>query len=157
MSSQRLGSIVHATPGRIRLRVARDRRTPADFAQIESLLKMLPGIQSIEVTPKTGSVLVRYDPTQVDVRSLLRMGAEIGVDTGWSAGSIGGRHGLAWPEIDRARLAKGVALLGVAGLGGIVGPAVGVGARLGSILASVAFVAAARGARHLGRQMRPMR
>jgi hypothetical protein len=140
MTDSRLGSIVHATPGRIRLRIARAHRTPETFQQIEGLFGMLPGIETIEATPGTGSVLVRYDPATIDIQSLLKMGAEMG----WvPPPSAGGRLGGASPvTVDKAKLAKGVVLLGVAGLGGLAGPAVGVGARLGSMLAGIAFVVA---------------
>ena len=150
MTDERLGSIVHAAPGRIRLRVARPHRTPETLARIEGLLGVLPGVKGIETTPGTGSILVHYDPTAVDVQSLLRIGAEMG----WAPRpSTAGRRAGAWsPTIDRARLAKGVVLLGVAGLGGLVGPTVGVGARLGSILAGVAFVMAEKQIRRIGRR-----
>lgn len=154
MTGTRLGSIVHAAPGRIRLRIARPHRTPETFARIEGLLGVLPGVKEIETTPGTGSILVRYDPAAVDVQSLLRMGAEMG----WAPPpSAAGRLAGAWsPTIDKARLAKGVALLGVAGLGGLVGPTIGVGARLGSILAGVAFVVARRGVGRIGRGVWPV-
>jgi hypothetical protein len=142
MTDSRIGNIVHATPGRIRLRIARAHRTPETFQQIEGLFGMLPGIESIDTTPGTGSVLVRYDPATVDIQSLLKMGAEMG----WvSPPSAGARFAGALPvTVDKAKLAKGVVLLGVAGLGGLAGPVIGVGARLGSILAGIAFVMAER-------------
>jgi hypothetical protein len=141
--STQVGSIVHATPGRIRLRVAREHRAPETFREIEGLLKALPGVEAISVTESTGSVLVKYDPATLDVEHLLRMSAELGWAAPASAASA--RSGiisrqLSLPPIDRARLMKSVALLGVAGLGGLAGPALGVSARLGSVIASVAFV-----------------
>jgi copper chaperone CopZ len=53
--------IMHAVPGRLRLKVAKVRRD-ADFArEVRSRLGPLSGIQSVEVNPATGSVLVCYD------------------------------------------------------------------------------------------------
>jgi hypothetical protein len=143
VSSSRVGSIVHATPGRIRLRVAREHRAPETFREIEGLLRVLPGVEAITTTESTGSVLVRYDPATLDVEHLLRMGAELG----WTAPALpatsrSGRFPghLSLPPVDRTRLVKSVALLGAAGLGGLAGPALGVSARLGSVIASVVFV-----------------
>jgi copper chaperone CopZ len=162
LADPRIGAVVHATPGRIRLRVARGYRVPATYHEIESLLRMLPGVELVEVTPNTGSILVKYNSATLDIEHLLRMGSELGWFPGAplgarSAAPFGARqapfNGLltdGWPGVDKVRLAKGVALIGVAGLGGLAGPAFGVSARIASIIASAAFLAAQRGLERLG-------
>ena len=155
MADPRIGAVVHATPGRIRLRVARAYRGPATYHEIESLLRMLPGVELVEVTPNTGSVLVKYNSATLDIEHLLRMGSELG----WfpsaplgarQAAPFGARLTGAWPPVDKVRLARGIALISVASLGGLAGPAFGVSARIASIIASAAFLAAQRGLDRLG-------
>ena len=163
MADPRIGAVVHAIPGRIRLRVARAYRGPATYHEIESLLRMLPGVELVEVTPNTGSVLVKYNSATLDIEHLLRMGSELG----WfpsaplgarqaaplgarSAAPFGARLTGAWPPVDKVRLARGIALISVASLGGLAGPAFGVSARIASIIASAAFLAAQRGLDRLG-------
>lgn len=67
--------IVHRLPGRLRLRVPAIRQI--DPAQHEwaglwsDLLGGIAGIQSVEVTLATGSVLIRYDPGVLEEAELL--------------------------------------------------------------------------------------
>jgi hypothetical protein len=53
--------IVHALPGRIRLKVAQVRDNPTFASQLRERLSVAQGIQKVEVNPLTGSVLVLYD------------------------------------------------------------------------------------------------
>jgi hypothetical protein len=53
--------IMHAVPGRLRLKIAKV-RYDTDFArEVRTRLSPLAGIRSVETNPTTGSVLVRYD------------------------------------------------------------------------------------------------
>jgi hypothetical protein len=53
--------VVHAIPGRVRLRVDKVKGNP-DFAQqVQDRLRRVPGIEGIETTPFTGSVLICFD------------------------------------------------------------------------------------------------
>lgn len=52
--------VSHAMPGRTRLRIADRRGDAAFFATVASGLSALPGVQKVEVTPLTGSVLIRH-------------------------------------------------------------------------------------------------
>src|SRR5262249_32442664 len=53
--------VVHAIPGRIRLKVAQVRENPALASEIQTRLAASRGIRQVEVNPLTGSVLVLYE------------------------------------------------------------------------------------------------
>jgi copper chaperone CopZ len=58
-------SVVHALPGRVRLKVAALRRNPALAGTIEARLKKVRGIQEVWASPRTGKVLVGFDPQTI--------------------------------------------------------------------------------------------
>jgi hypothetical protein len=66
--------IAHFSPGRLRVRLPEVRRDPQFAQQIEQLLGSIAGIRHIETSPVTGSVLVEYDPDELDIGSLLALG-----------------------------------------------------------------------------------
>ncbi len=154
MAAQEIGRVVSFTPGRLRLRVERGKRSPAIYDDIRGLLGTLPGVTGVDVTPTTGSVLVSYDPNTLDVAHLLQLGAELGwiAPNGQSARpSIGDWRSY----VDVPRTKRALAFLGVAGLGALLGPAVGVGPRVGSISASVGYIALTRWAKSVMGGRRP--
>jgi hypothetical protein len=53
--------VVHAIPGRIRLKVAQVRENPALASEIQARLAASRGIRQVEVNSLTGSVLVLYE------------------------------------------------------------------------------------------------
>lgn len=53
--------IVHQLPGRLRLRVPQRRGDATYFGTLEHSLSRCPGVQSLEVNPRTGSVLLYHD------------------------------------------------------------------------------------------------
>lgn len=53
--------VVHALPGRVRLKVAKVKGNPALARQAQEKLIKVPGIQQVEATPGTGSLLIHYD------------------------------------------------------------------------------------------------
>jgi hypothetical protein len=53
--------LLHATPGRIRLRVPEVRSNPALAREIQEQLSGYQGVRQVEANPITGSVLVLYD------------------------------------------------------------------------------------------------
>jgi hypothetical protein len=57
--------MVHAIPGRVRLKVAKLRDNPPLARVIQERLGAVRGIRVVEATPLTGSVLVRFDPQAV--------------------------------------------------------------------------------------------
>jgi hypothetical protein len=61
MSSHAL--VAHHTRGRIRVKVPAAKGNPELLREIEQLLAPAQGVQSVEVNPTTGSVVVHYDHT----------------------------------------------------------------------------------------------
>jgi Heavy metal associated domain 2 len=57
--------VVHAMPGRIRVKISRLKGNPVVAREIEAQLSDVQGIQRVEVNLVTGSVLVFYDPEQM--------------------------------------------------------------------------------------------
>ncbi len=53
-------AVLSSTPGRLRLRAAALKRSPAAAARVEARLASLPGVRSVEANPLTGTVLVTY-------------------------------------------------------------------------------------------------
>ena len=58
-------TVVHAIPGRIRLKVSQVRENPLVAHQIEQRLATIPGVQKVSVNPLTSSVLILYDTAVV--------------------------------------------------------------------------------------------
>lgn len=54
--------VVHAVPGRIRVKVSKVKENPTLAGEIERQLSTIQGIRRVEANPVTGSVLVLYDP-----------------------------------------------------------------------------------------------
>lgn len=57
--------VVHALPGRVRLKVAKVKGNPALARHVEEKLAQVPGIRQVEAKPVTGSLLVHYDTDQL--------------------------------------------------------------------------------------------
>jgi len=53
--------IVHALPGRVRLRVAKVKGNPAMARRAQEKLAKVPGIKQVEAKADTGSLLILYD------------------------------------------------------------------------------------------------
>ncbi len=64
MSIQGL-EIVHALPGRVRLKVAKLRGDPVLAGEAQTKLGGVPGIRGVEANALTGSVLIHYDQEQL--------------------------------------------------------------------------------------------
>ncbi len=54
----------HHVPGRLRVKLPDLKRDPAAAERVERLLKEIPGVTAVKVTPLTGSVVVLYDSGQ---------------------------------------------------------------------------------------------
>jgi hypothetical protein len=102
--------MVHAIPGRVRLKVPKLRHNPTLARLIQERLGAVPGIQGVEVTPLTGSVVVRFDPQIVTApESLMNLSETLtdlfpGLDlTQWvdfvRQSLSGEAAGLSWPEV----------------------------------------------------------
>lgn len=55
--------IVHAIPGRMRLKVADVRENPTLAGALRKRLVSLPGVRTVDVNARTGSVLILYEAT----------------------------------------------------------------------------------------------
>ncbi len=71
--------VVHAMPGRVRLRVSKVRDNPAFAQKAQDRLARVPGVKQVEVKPLTGSVLIFYDAA-----ALLAAGATAALTDGFS-------------------------------------------------------------------------
>jgi hypothetical protein len=71
MSEPRPARLVHAVPGRLRLRLARHDLSAEFIQALERAFLMTDGVREVQVTPQTGSVVVRFDPAQLDLERLL--------------------------------------------------------------------------------------
>lgn len=86
-------TVVHAIPGRIRLKVAEVRHNPALAAEIQGRLSTVQGIQKVEANPRTGSVLVLYQGQEMLSLTFLRALAE---PLALSVSEVEGRVVEAW-------------------------------------------------------------
>ncbi|MCA9453437.1 MAG: hypothetical protein H6750_06220 [Nitrospiraceae bacterium] len=62
--------VVHALPDRVRLKLHRLKNNIAYAEEIQNLLHKVHGITHLETNPKTGSLLIQYDPTALEVLAL---------------------------------------------------------------------------------------
>jgi hypothetical protein len=79
----RHGRIVHATKGRIRIKLDREALTPELVDDLRAALSRTPGVTSVEARPRTGSVIVGYDPSQLDadeVANILHASASVNLE-----------------------------------------------------------------------------
>src|SRR2546430_14976 len=61
--------LLHALPGRLRVHLPRWRG--GEQRGIERQLRALAGVRSVQVTPLTGNVLIRFDPAATNAQALL--------------------------------------------------------------------------------------
>jgi Heavy metal associated domain 2 len=82
--------VVHAIPGRVRLKIIYLRDNPELAREIRARLAGVQGIRRIEANPLTGSLLVLYDPEEItSLESLLTLsGTLIPVLPGLDLGDI---------------------------------------------------------------------
>ena len=57
--------VVHAIPGRLRLKISRMRRNSVLAAEVQKRLSSIQAIQQVMANPLTGSVLLLYDPKEI--------------------------------------------------------------------------------------------
>jgi hypothetical protein len=63
--------IVSAVPGRARLRVHGIRDDADRAAESAARVRALEGVRTAEANPTTGTLLVRFDPAQIDVPTIV--------------------------------------------------------------------------------------
>ncbi|MEW6380255.1 MAG: HMA2 domain-containing protein [bacterium] len=54
--------IIHAIPGRVRIRILKIKNNPALAAEIREKFSVIDGMKQVEANPVTGSILIHYDP-----------------------------------------------------------------------------------------------
>ena len=67
---------VHHVPGRLRLRGPRLEGNAERFDRLRVTLSAAPGVHSVEMRPRTGSVVVHYDPERADPEALVSLAAD---------------------------------------------------------------------------------
>ena len=72
-------NVVHAVPGRVRLKVDKVKGDPAFAQKAQDKLGQVPGIERVEAKPATGSVLIYYS-----LAELLGPGALVALTDGFS-------------------------------------------------------------------------
>lgn len=65
------GRLVHVSSGRVRIRLQTRDLTAEDAGELKSGLATLQGVLDARVTPASASVVVRYNPAEVDLDTLL--------------------------------------------------------------------------------------
>ncbi|MCX8053441.1 MAG: heavy-metal-associated domain-containing protein [Armatimonadetes bacterium] len=75
MISNALGAVVESyVPGRIRVRLPRERRDTSVLSEVASILAGVDGIKSVKTNEITGSILVEYDADAINVEELIALG-----------------------------------------------------------------------------------
>ncbi len=140
MASNTFANVVHFSPGRVRVRLQPQYRTPETFQQLEGYLAIVPGITAVDTNISSGSVLIRYDPQAISTADLIQVGRSIGLGMD-NYNPQGPSEASNWASaIDKGRIASTLVILGVATLGGFLGPYLGLSARVGSISAAGAVL-----------------
>lgn len=70
MKNEKAIQIVHALPDRVRLKLHRLKNNMAYADEIQNHLHKVQGITHLETNPKTGSLLIQYDPAVLEVLAL---------------------------------------------------------------------------------------
>ena len=65
MSKKRI-HVAHRTAGHVRLKVAHGKGDPKALETVADAFRGIPGIESVETNPVTGSVILNYDPDRHD-------------------------------------------------------------------------------------------
>jgi Heavy metal associated domain 2 len=89
--------VVHALPGRVRLRVSKVRGNPALARRAEKKLAQVPGIKQVEAKADTGSLLIHYNMEDLCAEASLEI--------------LQSSLGELFPEIDAVGLMAGLACL----------------------------------------------
>ena len=75
--------LVHATPGRVRVHYPA--LTGRNQREIENRLRSLPGIDSVQASPETGNILIRYAPAHLSSPQVLEAVNALGQEPGTDA------------------------------------------------------------------------
>jgi hypothetical protein len=91
MQEDRIATVVHTMPGRLRVRLSRSLGTPETLGSVAESLSQVPGVRHVQVNPVSRSVLLLYDPQLLSLEdlSLAAAAADIRVTV---PGENGGGH-----------------------------------------------------------------
>jgi len=70
MDGQKTVTIVHAMPGRIRVRLDRASRSPEGVQSLVDAISKVEGVRQVQANPVSGSILVHYDPEVLGIEGL---------------------------------------------------------------------------------------
>jgi hypothetical protein len=96
--------ILHAVPGRIRVKISQVKGNPAFAKQLEQTLAGMGMVRWFKVNPLTGSVLIGYDPARLPAFSELQAGKVPSEEVGAELLSLAKVLGLIPEEGDLASL-----------------------------------------------------
>lgn len=65
------GRVAHTVPGRVRIKLGPHALTDERAPQLRGALLALPEIEEVQTTPRTGSIVIIYDPESSDVYRLI--------------------------------------------------------------------------------------
>jgi len=71
MLEPKRGRVVHAVPGRLRVKLNREELTEEFSRELRASMTAVQGVQEVRTTPRTGSVVIHYDPAELDVGGLI--------------------------------------------------------------------------------------
>jgi copper chaperone CopZ len=64
-------SQIHTVPGRLRVRSGALKEDPSCAEALNTMLRAIPGVQSVELRPMTGSIIVRYSTHRLSGDSII--------------------------------------------------------------------------------------
>lgn len=79
MQGQKSAQLVHTVPGRIRVRLDRASRSPDSMQSLSRKLSELEGVREVRVNPRTGSMLLTYDPDLLGMEQLYLAARSAGI------------------------------------------------------------------------------
>jgi hypothetical protein len=71
MIQPRRGRVVHAVPGRVRVRLDEGGLSEDTAARLRSAIETVPGVVSVRANPRTASLVIQYDPDSLDVGAVI--------------------------------------------------------------------------------------
>lgn len=71
MSEPRRGRVLHAIPGRMRVKLQREELTEEFGRELDSALLALPGVRHVGLNPQSCSLLIFHDPAAIDTAGLI--------------------------------------------------------------------------------------
>lgn len=80
MGQNRSVFLVHAIPGRVRVRLGKGLRSPEEMNALVETLSRVEGIREVRANPTIGSLLILYDPKAIGMESLVMAAAAADIE-----------------------------------------------------------------------------